>query len=129
MGLFDTGVRIKASDYLDRCKATVRKNGELGFAENAAKLMKLDRDSRILLSEQPGGDLAAVVRKEPGDADGFAVKENGGYCSINLRAYFEQTGVPYADEAQRVIFDIVETSEEFEGSKVFKLTKRVRKRV
>ncbi len=119
--LFNPNKTIDAKKHSGNAKATIQLNGRLGFSSDAIKLMSLSPEQVIIFAEGENGDLAAIIR-EAGDENGFKVQKGGEYYYLRMKSFFDSQEVDYV--RKKVIFDISETREEFEGKMVYKFTRR-----
>jgi len=97
-------------------KATVHKNGRVGFNGDAAEVFDLTGEEVFCLahddSEGAHGDLYLLEETdECPDKSRVEVAKAGGYFYVNLRRFFDRNGVPY-DEV-KVIYDLKEIDTPF----------------
>lgn len=90
-------------------KATVHKNGRVGFNGDAAEVFDLTGDETFCLAhdqgEKAGGDLYLLKEgDECPEESKVEVSEAGEYFYVNLRRFFERNGMPY--EEVKVIYDL-----------------------
>lgn len=109
---------------LDRnLKATIHKNGKLGFTVDAANKMELkpNMSASIGMNEDDENDKSLYIKLHDEVVDDtFRVAKAGDYYYLNLKSLFDTLRINYKE--QSVIYDI--TEEMIEGKKLFKLTQR-----
>lgn len=125
MSFIDTGKMLNAKRLSRTAKATVQLQGRLAFSADAQRLMGLEDNQSVIFFEADGGNLGAVVAP-PGDERGFSLRKSGPYYYLRMKNYFDERLIDY--RTKRVIYDIVELDEEFEGMKVFKCSRRILER-
>lgn len=104
-------------------KATIQKNGRLGFSSAAAKQLNLSKDSYIRLGVNEEDDGDENLYMEVGtldDNDAFKVFKAGTYYYLNTKNIFNDLGIDYT--SSRIIYDIGKVT--YEDKMVFKLIKR-----
>lgn len=127
--IFEESRIVNASCFAENAKATVQRSGRLGLSSEAAKLLKPERDGRILIANGDDGNLGCVVLPPNNDdSRGFRWQLASGYFSANLKPFFDSIGLDYASTEVTTIFDIVQTEEKYMGFPVFKLRKRLVRR-
>ena len=127
--IFDENKIVNASGFAENAKATVQRSGRLGLSNEAAKVLKAERDGRILIATCDDGNLGCVVLPPNSeDSRGFRWQLASGYFSANLRPFFDSIGLDYSSTEVTTIFDVVQTDEKYMGFPVFKLRKRLVKR-
>ena len=122
MPLFNEENIVDARRFAGNAKATIQSNGRLGFSAEAAKLLALTPEKKLLISDIGDGNLAGVI-EESGDSRGFRIQKAGDYYYVKMKNFFDSQEVEYV--ANRVIYDIRETKENFEGAPVFRFSKRI----
>lgn len=127
--IFDENKIVNASGFAENAKATVQRSGRLGLSNEAAKVLKAERDGRILIATCDDGNLGCVVLPPNSeDSRGFRWQLASGYFSANLRPFFDSIGLDYSSTEVTTIFDVVQADEKYMGFPVFKLRKRLVKR-
>lgn len=127
--IFNESKIVNASGFAENAKATVQRSGRLGLSNEAAKLLKPERDGRILIATCDDGNLGCVVLPpNRDDSRGFRWQLASGYFSANLKPFFDSIGLDYTSTEITTIFDIVRTDEMYMDFPVFKLRKRLVKR-
>ena len=127
--IFDESKIVNASGFAGNAKATVQRSGRLGLSNEAAKLLKPERDGRILIANGEDGNLGCVILPpNSDDSRGFRWQLASGYFSANLKPFFDSIGLDYASTEITTIFDVVQTEEKYMNFPVFKLRKRLVKR-
>ena len=127
--IFNESKIVNASGFAENAKATVQRSGRLGLSNEAAKLLKAERDGRILIATCDDGNLGCVVLPpNSDDSRGFHWQLASGYFSANLRPFFDSIGLDYSSIEVTTIFDVVQTDEKYMGFPVFKLRKRIVRR-
>lgn len=111
-----------------KCKATVQKSGRLGFSSAAAELMQLHPSCALLVSDCQDGNLAVVVLHEKSDTRGFPIRKSVNYYTVDLKMFFDRSGLDYRQNKNTIIFDIVKLPETYQGHFVYKLSKRIKQR-
>jgi len=97
-------------------KATVHKNGRVGFNGDAAEVFGLSGDETFCLAhdeaEGAGGDLYLLKEVDQcPEKSKVEVAKAGGYFYVNLRRFFERNGVLY--EEVKIIYDLKEIDTSF----------------
>lgn len=93
-------------------KATAHKSGKLGFNGDAADVMNISGEEVFCVAydeeEGPAGDLYLVDADNVDcpDESRIQVSKAGGYYYLNMRRFFDRTGVDY--ENLKIIYDIEE---------------------
>ncbi len=124
--IFEENRIVDAGSFADNAKATVQRSGRLGLSSEAAELMHVEKDGRVLIATCEDGNLGCVVLPpDIEDSRGFRWQVASGYYSANLRSFFDFIGLDYARTDVTTIFDIVQTDEKYTGFPVFKLRKRI----
>lgn len=123
--LFDEHMVIDAQKYALNAKASIQRNGRLGFTGEAAKLLGLQEGLSMLFSAMPNGDLAAVIC-DATETRGFRVQKAGDYFYIRMKNFFDSQSLDYIK--MRVTFDISETSERYQDKIVYKFTRGIYER-
>jgi hypothetical protein len=127
--IFDENKIVNAGGFAENAKASVQRSGRLGLSNEAAKLLKPERNGSVLIANGDDGNLGCVVLPpNSGDSRGFRWQCASGYFSANLRLFFDSIGLDYSNTDVTTIFDIVQTEEKYMGFPVFKLRKRLVKR-
>lgn len=127
--IFEECKIVDAEGFAENAKATVQRSGRLGLSNEASKLLKPERDGRILIATGEDGNLGCVVLPpNSDDLRGFRLQVASGYFSANLRPFFDSIGLDYSSKDVTTIFDVVPTDEKYMGYPVFKLRKRLVKR-
>ena len=117
--LFDEKMVIDAQKYALNAKASIQRNGRLGFTGEAAKLLGLQEGLTMLFSTTQNGDLAAVIC-DASESRGFRVQKAGEYFYIRMKNFFDSQSLDYIKK--RVAYDISETPERYQGKVVYKFT-------
>ena len=127
--IFNESKIVNASGFAENAKATVQRSGRLGLSNEAAKLLKAERDGRILIATCDDGNLGCVVLPpNSDDSRGFRWQLASGYFSANLKPFFDSIGLDYTSTVITTIFDVVRTDEMYMDFPVFKLRRRLVKR-
>lgn len=127
--IFNESKIVNASGFAENAKATVQRSGRLGLSNEAAKLLKAERDGRILIATCDDGNLGCVVLPpNSDDSRGFRWQLASGYFSANLKPFFDSIGLDYTSTEITTIFDVVRTDEMYMDFPVFKLRRRLVKR-
>ena len=127
--IFDESKIVNAGGFAENAKASVQRSGRLGLSNEAAKLLKPERNGSILIANGDDGNLGCVVLPpNSDDSRGFRWQLASGYFSANLKPFFDSIGLDYSSTEVTTIFDIVQTDEKYMGFPVFKLRKRLVKR-
>lgn len=122
MGIFDESKMVDARRFSGNAKASIQNNGRLGFSADAARILNLESEKRLLVSDIGDGNLAVIIG-EKDDERGFRIQKGGDYFYTKMKSFFDSQEVEYTQK--RVIYDISETKERFNDTPVFRLTKRV----
>lgn len=123
--LFDENLVVDAQKYALNAKASIQRNGRLGFTGEAAKLLGLQEGLTMLFSATPNGDLAAVIC-DASESRGFRVQKAGDYFYIRMKNFFDSQNLDYIKK--RVAYDISETPERYQGRVVYKFTRGIYER-
>ncbi len=127
--IFEESKIVNAGGFVENAKATVQRSGRLGLSKEAAKVLKPERDGRILIATGENGNLGCVVLPpNSDDPRGFRWQLASGYFSANLKPFFDSIGLDYTSTEITTIFDVVRTDEMYMDFPVFKLRKRLVKR-
>lgn len=127
--IFDESKIVNAGGFAENAKASVQRSGRLGLSNEAAKLLKPERNGSILIANGDDGNLGCVVLPpNSDDSRGFRWQCASGYFSANLRPFFDSIGLDYSNMEVTTIFDIVQTDEKYMDFPVFKLRKRLVRR-
>ncbi len=125
MAFFDESNIVNSKKFDGNTKACIQKSGRLGFTREAATLLKLDVERRMLVSAMDNGDLAVVI-VDADDERGFKIQAASGYFYVKMKNYFDSQEIDYVDK--RVTYSISMTMEEFNGSTVFKFKREISQR-
>ena len=123
--LFDENTVVDAQKYALNAKASIQRNGRLGFTGEAAKLLCLQEGLTMLFSTMSNGDLAAVVC-DASESRGFRVQKAGDYFYIRMKNFFDSQNLDYIKK--RVAYDISETPERYQDKVVYKFTRGIYER-
>ncbi len=114
---------FKASEIEKNAKATIHRNGRLGFNGNSIKILKLDEFKFVRIGYgddfKIDGTLYLLPTNDKG-YEGFSLSFAAGYYYASTKALFDILNIEY--EKKKIIYDISEI--EIEGNKMFKLKKR-----
>lgn len=123
--LFDESTMVDASKYALNAKATIQRNGRLGFTKEAADLLGLREGLAALFSVLPTGDMALVIcdGEEP---KAFKIQKAGEYFYIRMKNFFDSLSIDYINK--RVAYDVSETTERYRGRVVYKFTRGIYER-
>ncbi len=122
MVLFDENMIIDAQRYAINAKACIQKNGRLGFTREAADLLGLNAHQTMLFSNSTNGDMAAIVCDES-EVRGFRIQKAGNYFYIRMKNFFDSLNLDYV--GKRISYDVIETSERYNGKIVFKFKRGI----
>ncbi len=92
-----------------RVKATIQKNGRLGFSSGAAQVMQLDVNMHYKVAtnaEDDEDDCLYLISANEDDDKVFKANKAGEYYYLNLKYMFDRKGIDY--EHEKVIYDITE---------------------
>ena len=120
--LFDENTVVDAQKYAVNARASIQRNGRLGFTGEAAKLLGLQEGLTMLFSTTSNGDLAAVIC-DASESRGFRVQKAGEYFYIRMKNFFDSQSLDYI--GKRVAYDISETTEQYQGKVVYKFTRGI----
>ena len=123
--LFDENMVVDAQKYALNAKASIQRNGRLGFTGEAAKLLGLEEGLTMLFSTTPNGDLATVIC-DASETRGFRVQKAGDYYYIRMKNFFDSQSLDYI--TKRVAYDISETPERYQDKVVYKFTRGIYER-
>jgi len=104
-------------------KATIHKNGNLGFSTEAAKLMGINKNTYLTLGKnkenlRDTSIYILVVDKK--NEYGLKVNKAGNYYYLNTKNYFADSGIDYIKK--KIIYDISVLNED--EIKIYKLSMR-----
>lgn len=122
MGFADKLRKLDAMRLQQSVKATVQFNGRLSFTLEAGKTMGLSEDKSLTIFESDSDDLGATIT-EKGDPEAFVLKKCGPYFYIAFRNYLKEAGIDY--KKNKIIYDISQLDEKFEGRTLFKFERRI----
>ena len=123
--LFDEDRVVDAQKYAVNAKASIQRNGRLGFTREAADLLGLHEGLTALFSVAQNGDLAAVIC-DASETRGFRIQKAGDYYYIRMKNFFDSQSIDYI--GKRVAYDISETTEQYQGKVVYKFTRGIYER-
>lgn len=103
-------------------RASVQSNGHLNIPPEAARQLGLSLDKSLLICPMGEKDLAVTV-VEKGDPRGFIIKKTGPYHYVPFRSLMNECGLDCTKE--KIVFDIIELNERYEGRPVFKFNRRI----
>lgn len=103
-------------------RASVQSNGNLNFPAEAARQLNLSLDVSLLICPYGEKDLAVTV-VDKNDERGFDVKKTGPYYYVPFRSMMNECGIDCTKV--RVVYDIIELKERYEGRPVFKFNRRI----
>jgi hypothetical protein len=109
-----------------RPRASIHKNGKLGFNSDAAEFMELESGKSFSVGVGKGGVEKMLVllpyQDQDPDESHIDTARAGDYYYLNLRNFFDMQDVPY--ERMRVKYDIEET--DYDGRTAYVLSQRDR---
>lgn len=114
--------RLDAERLQQSAKAAIQSNGRLSLTVEAGRLMHLSDDRSIVIFATANGDLGAIVSHK-GDKQAFDLKKAGAYYYLTFKNYLQEQGIDYKN--QRIMYDITELEEKFEGKTVYRFARRV----
>ena len=114
--------RLDAERLQQSARAAIQANGRLSLTVEAGRLMHLDDDKSIIIFAAANGDLGAVVSNK-GDKSAFELKKAGAYYYLTFKNYLQEQGIDY--KHQRIVYDISELGEKFEGRTIYRFARRV----
>jgi len=123
--LFDERMVVDAQKFALNAKASIQRNGRLGFTGEAAKLLGLQEGLTMLFSAMQSGDLAAVIC-DASESRGFRIQRAGDYYYIRMKNFFDSQNLDYIK--RRVSYDISETPERYQDKVVYKFTRGIYER-
>lgn len=89
-------------------KATVHKDGKLGFSSSASKVMGLDKNRRFKIAtnadEESDTNLYFLVVEEEDREGVFTIAKAGSYYYVRVKHILQQMNIEY--EKEKVIYDI-----------------------
>jgi len=122
---FDFSKAYDGKRLTNMTRASVQMNGRLNFPPDAARQLKLSLDVSLMICPMGEKDLAVtVVGKD--DERGFTIKKTGPYYYVPFRSLMNECGIDCSKV--RVVYDIIELSEKYEGRSVFKFNRRILER-
>ncbi len=115
-------IKVKSIDK--NCKATIHKNGQLGFTKKAIERLKLDQNRYMSVAvnedEKSDNSLYVFINSEEKDGD-YKINKAGTYFYANTKLLFETLGIDYKGD-YTIMYDITES--EYEGEKMYKFSRR-----
>ena len=114
--------RLDAERLQQSAKAAIQSNGRLSLTVEAGRLMHLSDDKSIVIFAAANGDLGAIVSHK-GDKQAFDLKKAGAYYYLSFKNYLQEQGIDYKN--QRIVYDITELEEKYEGQTVYRFARRV----
>jgi len=107
-------------------KLTVHKSGKIGLSKSAAELLNIKNNKycQFARDEDNVNDsiLYMLVNKE-NDEKSFFISKAGDYYYVKAKSLLNDLDIDYTDKTKTIIFDIHQI--EYEGNKIYKLTKRI----
>ena len=120
-------IEPKESDGI--AKLTVHKSGKLGLSKGATELLDVANNKycQFARDEDNSNDsvLYMLMNKE-NNGKSFSISKAGDYFYIKSKGLLNDLDIDYADASKTIIFDILPI--EYEGDKIYKLTKRIIKK-
>lgn len=122
MAAFDIGKLYDGRRLTRMMRASVQQNGYLTFPQKVVQLMGLSLEKSLLICPLGEKDLSVTVAAK--DAPyGFAIRSSGPYLYVPFRSLLTELGIDFVKN--RVIYDIIELNERYEGSPVYKFNRRI----
>ena len=103
-------------------RASVQSNGNLCFPREAARQLGISLESSLLICPMGPKDLAVTVVDKDNER-GFKIKKTGPYFYVPFRSLMTECGIDCTKV--RVVYDIIELNEQYEGHSVFKFNRRI----
>ena len=94
-------------------KATVHKNGNLGFSQGAVQKLTLDETKYVkigLNSADKKDDNLYIAHTNKDDPNSLKINKAGNYYYLNTKSFFNEKSIDYI--TKKIIFDIVELKSE-----------------
>jgi hypothetical protein len=117
--------KVPAESY-GSLKATVHKDGKLGFSSGAENLLNLSKDESYFLvatnAEDSTDKSLYFLPAKKGDVNVFKASKAGNYYYMRIKHILDEMGIDY--ETSRVIYDI--KKKEMEGKNYFHFIMRSR---
>jgi len=126
MDEFDFTKAFDGKRLTNMTRASVQANGHLNFPPEAVRQMGLSLEKSLLMCPMGEKDLAVTV-VEKDDERGFKIKKTGPYLYVPFRSMMNESGIEITKV--RVVYDIIELKEKYEGRPVFKFNRRILDRV
>jgi len=126
MDEFDFTKAYDGKRLTNMTRASVQANGHLNFPPEAVRQMGLSLEKSLLMCPMGEKDLAVTV-VEKDDERGFKIKKTGPYLYVPFRSMMNESGIDISKV--RVVYDIIELKEKYEGRSVFKFNRRILDRV
>ncbi len=97
----------KPTTRIGNAKATIHKNGNLGFSTKAVKLLGINKDTYLTLGRnkenlKDNNIYISVVDKE--NEFGLKVNKAGNYYYLNTKNFFADLGIDFVKK--KIIYDI-----------------------
>lgn len=97
----------KPTTRIGNAKATIHKNGNLGFSTEAVKLMGINENSYLTLGknkDNPRDNSIYMLVVDKENDFGLKVNKAGNYYYLNTKVFFADTGVDFIKK--KIIYDI-----------------------
>ena len=100
-------------DQIGVVKASVHRNGKLGFSSGAAKKLNLTPETRFLVAtnaDDPDDKNLYLIEDKQGNEKGFKVSRAGQYYYMRIKHVLDEMGIEYRNGG--LIYDIVKVDEQ-----------------
>lgn len=114
---------LKPVEPAGSIKATIHKNGKMGFSKSASKKFGLDEGRFMQVginSENKNDENLYVVVKKFDDGESLKVLKAGQYHYLNSKALFDMLKIDY--KHKKIIYDVEDF--EYNGVVLYKFVKR-----
>ena len=114
---------LKPVEPAGSIKATIHKNGKMGFSKSASKKFELDEGKFMQIginSEDKNDENLYVVVKKFDNGESLKVLKAGQYHYLNSKALFDMLKIDYRHK--KIIYDVEDF--EYNGVEMYKFVKR-----
>ena len=120
-------IEPKESDGI--AKLTVHKSGKLGLSKNATSLLDVENKKYCQFARdenKENNSILYMLMNKENDGRSFSISKAGDYYYIKAKSLLNDLDIDYSDVTKTIIFDIYPI--EYDGDRIYKLTKRIIKK-
>lgn len=114
-------IKLSASEYSQKLKASLHATGKLGFTEATSNALRLTKDSRVEFAKDDESDTLYLINNAKDTPDAFKVLKAGDYFSVNTKPLFDALDYDY--KKNNIMFDLVRDNN-YPDQEIYKLNKR-----